>query len=118
MAKLTHKRISGSTLIEVLIAMVIIMVIFSIAIGLYYNVLSNSLSHQKLQAMKQMELIIMDIKKKGSIWEDNLKIDSIEYNLSAKGSFHPEMDILEVKASINGQSLGSIRALYKRDESQ
>ncbi|RQO80235.1 hypothetical protein DBR40_01050 [Pedobacter sp. KBW01] len=114
MGKLKGKRLSGSTLIEVLIAMVIIMVVFSIAMGLFSNVLRSGVSMRKVRVNQQLELLRQQAIKNGKIESGHQLIDSIDYECSTLKQVNGGMDILEIKATDNGAQAGSIRFLLKK----
>ncbi|MBO9675425.1 MAG: hypothetical protein J7577_18395 [Sphingobacteriaceae bacterium] len=119
MAKLKGKQLEASTLIEVLIAMVIIMVVFSMAIGLFSNVLSGGVSMRKVQIGQQMETLRMQVVESGSIGQENLRVDSVEYKISIVKQVAPAMQLLEIKANDHGTPAGNIRFLLKmNDESK
>lgn len=113
MAKLINKKLAASTLIEVLIAMVIIMVIFSIAIQVFSNVLNTGVSYKKLQVQNQLQLLSEQVRQKGYVEEESLKIDSVNYQLSTEPSDVAGITKLEIKAKLNGTNLGSIKCLFK-----
>ncbi len=113
MAKLIHKKLKASTLIEVLIAMVIIMVVFAIAMQVFGNVLRTGVSYKKLQAQSQMQLLSEEVKKNGYLEEAEVTIDSINYQLSIAPSEVAGVAKLEIKAKLNGTGLGNVKCLFK-----
>lgn len=113
MAKLINKKLAASTLIEVLIAMVIIMVVFAIAIQVFSNVLNTGVSYKKLQVQNQLQLLSEQVRQKGYVEEESLKIDSVNYQLSTEPSDVAGIAKLEIKAKLNGTNLGSIKCLFK-----
>lgn len=119
MGKLIKKKLEGSTLIEVLIAMVIIMVVFSIAMGLFSNVLSGGVSMRKVQINQQMESLRLQVAERGEIEEEHVLIDGIDYQLSTTKQANSDMNLLEIKASDHGVPAGNIRMLLKmKDENK
>ncbi len=112
MGKLKGKKLAGSTLIEVLIAMVIIMVVFSIAMGLFTNVLSGGVSYPKVRAINQMELLKNEVIQNKNVEQDHVIIDSVDYTFTSKNSGLSGIAILEIKAAQRGKLLGSLRCLY------
>ncbi len=112
MGKLNAKKLAGSTLIEVLIAMVIIMVVFSIAMGLFSNVLRGGVSYRKIQAMNQMELLKNEVLQNKRFERDHVMIDSVDYEFTSKSSAVSGIAILEIKARDRGKLLGNIRCFY------
>lgn len=113
MGKLKGKKLAGSTLIEVLIAMVIIMVVFSIAMGLFSNVLSGGVSMRKVQIKQQLESLRLQVINSGKIEQEHLVIDSVDYELIKTEQASSGTDLLEIKASDHGTPAGSIRFLLK-----
>lgn len=113
MAKLINKKLEGSTLIEVLIAMVIIMIVFAIALKVFGNVMSTGVSFKKIQAQNQLHQLSEQVKRNGYIEESAIKIDSVNYQLLAAPSEIAGISKLEIKASQNGANLGSIKCLFK-----
>lgn len=113
MAKLINKKLEASTLIEVLIAMVIIMVVFGIAIQVFSNILHTGVSYKKLQVQNQLQLLSEQVKQKGYLAEETVKIDSVNYQLSTEPSEVAGIAKLEIKANLNGTNLGGIKCLYK-----
>ncbi|MFD2581603.1 hypothetical protein ACFSR6_03815 [Pedobacter vanadiisoli] len=119
MAKLKGKQLEASTLIEVLIAMVIIMVVFSIAMGLFSNVLSGGVSMRKVQIGQQMESLRRQVMESGSIEQEHLRVDSVDYQISIVKPVAPAMQLLEIRANDHGTPAGNIRFLLKmNDESK
>jgi len=116
MAKITHKKIESSTLIEVLIAMVVIMVVFSVAMGVFNNVLSSGISLKKLQAQAQMEVLVKASREEVLIESKTVNIDSVDYRLETKPSEIRGMVLLEVSASERGTPLGNIKCLIRAND--
>jgi len=54
-----NRKIKGSTILEVIIAMVVIVVVFGIAMMIYSNVLRLSLSAKKLRAKAVLEDVLL-----------------------------------------------------------
>jgi type II secretory pathway pseudopilin PulG len=115
MGKLNGKKLEGSTLIEVLIAMVIIMVVFSIAMGLFSNVLSSGVSMRKVQINQQLESLRLQVIENGKIEQEHLVIDSVDYELIKTEQASSETDLLEIKANDHGTPAGNIRFLLKKN---
>jgi type II secretory pathway pseudopilin PulG len=115
MGKLNRKKLAGSTLIEVLIAMVIIMVVFSIAMGLFSNVLSGGVSIRKVQINQQLESLRLQVIESRRIEQEHLVIDSINYELIKTEQASSETDLLEIKANDHGAPAGNIRFLLKKN---
>jgi len=109
------KKLDGSTLIEVLIAMVIIMVVFSIALGIFNNVLNGSVSFKKVQVQQQLEILRKQMLENGKIEETHLLLDSVDYEMviGKPGDFGTVP--LEIKANYRGIAFGSIKFLIKEN---
>jgi competence protein ComGF len=119
MAKLKSKQLEASTLIEVLIAMVIIMVVFSMAMGLFSNVLSSGVSMRKVQIGQQLETLRLQVIKSGSVEQESLQLDSVDYKISVVKQAASAMQMVEIKANDHGVPAGHIRFLLKmKDESK
>ncbi|MFC1226722.1 hypothetical protein ACFE6N_23160 [Pedobacter sp. BG31] len=119
MAKLKSKQLEASTLIEVLIAMVIIMVVFSMAMGLFSNVLSSGVSMRKVQIGQQLETLRLQVIKSGSVEQENLQLDSVDYKINVVKQASSAMHIVEIKAAEHGTPAGHIRFLLKmKDENK
>jgi Tfp pilus assembly protein PilV len=113
MAKLITKKVAGSTLIEVLIAMVIIMVIFAIGIRIFGNVMRSGVSFEKIKAQQQLQLLAKEIQKEGTIASEDLKIDHIDYHFTSDTSAVKGFSKLAIQAYQQGKLLGSIKCFYK-----
>lgn len=119
MAKLTSRKLKGSTLIEVLIAMVIIMLVFSIAIKIFNNVMQSAVAVQKVKVQNQLDSIAAQVKKDGFVTEKSLVLDSVAYELVNDTSALMGIAKLEIKAKQNGRLLGSLKCLYQvKDETE
>ena len=116
MAKLVQKKIAGSSLIEVLIAMVIIMVIFAIAMRVFANVMSTGVSLKKIKVQNQLQLLSKKVQQVGYFISQHEQIDSIDYFLFADTSSTPGLSKLLIKASKDNQLLGEVKCLFKPKE--
>ena len=113
MAKLIHKRLAASTLLEVLIAMVIIMVVFTIANKVFNNVISSGASLRKVSVHHQLSRLAEEAKQSGKIEENGLSIDSVTYTYELSNGSLANVSQLEIKATEGERSLGSIKCLIK-----
>jgi len=119
MAKLKSKQLEASTLIEILIAMVIIMVVFAMAMGLFSNVLSSGVSIRKVQIGQQLETLRLQVMESGSIDQESVRIDSVDYKINVVKQATSAMQMVEIKAADHGAPAGHIRFLLKiKDESK
>ncbi|WP_410221209.1 PilW family protein [Pedobacter sp.] len=116
MAGMIHKKLKGSTLIEVLIAMVIIVVIFTVAMQVFSNVLNSGISFKKLQVQNQMEQLAYEIKQQGYLKQNELLLDSINYQFKFTDTETPGISYLEIKAAIRNKNVGVYKCLLKRKE--
>ncbi|MDN3588087.1 type II secretion system protein [Pedobacter aquatilis] len=109
MAGLKNKKLEGSTLIEVLVAMVIIMVICSIAMVVFNNVLSGGVSFKKVTAQNQINVWMKSIEDSGEFEEETVWLDSVEYRMSIKPSDFPLINVLEIKAYQRGKPIAALK---------
>lgn len=112
MAKLTHKKIAGSTVIEVLIAMVIIMLVFSIAMRLFGNVMHSGVSFKKVQVQQQLYVLAKEIQQVGFISNEVLSIDSVDYHFATDTTAIDGLAKLSIKAYQKGNLLGNTKCYY------
>ncbi len=113
MAKLMNKKLAGSSLIEVLIAMVIIMVVFAIAMRVFVNVMNTGISFKKIQVQNQLNLLSKKVQFEGYFTESHVLIDSVDYFIKADSSATPGFAKLSIKASQQNQLLGEMKCLFK-----
>ncbi len=114
MVKLIRKKLEGSTLIEVLIAMVIIVVIFTIAMQVFSNVMQTGVSFRNIKVQNQMMAIAQEVKETGIVPQETLMIDSISYELKVADEGSAGLPELEISATQAGQKLGEFRCLIKQ----
>lgn len=111
MAGLANKRLDGSTLVEVLIALVIIMVVFTIATAVFSNVLSGGVSMRQIQANTQMEKLRLHFQDSTVVDQQNLSIDSIKYQVVFMDSASAGLTLVEISATDHEKSVGKIKFL-------
>ncbi|OWK68849.1 type II secretion system protein J [Pedobacter sp. AJM] len=111
MAGLINKRLEGSTLVEVLIALVIIMAVFTIATAVFSNVLNSGVSMRRIQVNAQMEELRLHFLDTIVVDEQRLYIDSIEYHVSFLDSASASVTRVEISATDHGKSAGKIQFL-------
>ena len=117
MVGMIRKRITASTLLEVLIAMVIIMAVFTIAIKVFNNVMASGISFKKVRVHGQLDVLATEARQNGVIGDREIAIDSIVYSYSIYPSGIENLSQLEIKATENGKLLESIKCLVKNDGS-
>jgi hypothetical protein len=83
--RMVMKRLTASTLTEVLVAMVIIMIISAIAIGIQVKITTGGKSLSQIRARQEMEALLKTDFEKNE-WNDGeeIMIDSIVYRTSIK----------------------------------
>lgn len=113
MAILIKRKLEGSTLIEVIIAMVIIMVVFVIAMKVFANVFKTGVSFKNIQVSNQLNILCKKVQTSGYIDNNRVKIDSVDYELIEKESEVKSVSFLEIRASQKGRSMGTIKTLFK-----
>jgi Tfp pilus assembly protein PilV len=116
MARLIRKKVEGSTIIEALIAMVIIMIVFAMAITLFGNIMNTSVSIKKIQVQNQLDLLCKQVQKDGYVKDDQLSIDSVDYEFLTDTSSAAGISRLVIKATHNEQLFGTIKSLFKIKE--
>jgi Tfp pilus assembly protein PilW len=118
MAKLTRKKVSAGTLIEVIIAMVIIMIVFGIALKIFSNVLFGGVSYQQVSVQNQLDILATEVKDKGFVANELVVLDSINYHFLTDTSAILGISKLEIKAVRNDKQLGKINCLYQVKENE
>ncbi|TKC12047.1 hypothetical protein FA048_00055 [Pedobacter polaris] len=113
MARLIKKKIAGSTVIEVVIAMVIIMVVFVIAMKVFANVLNTGVSFRNIKAQNQLNVLSKKVEELGYVANGQVQIDSVNYELVEKESDVKNMASLEIKATQQGKLIGTVNTLFK-----
>ena len=112
MVRLIKKRLEGSTLIEVLIAMVIIVVIFTIAMQVFANVMRTSISTTQIKVEHQMRAIAKEIKFKGDGQDETRILDSVRYELKITPSVSEGLSQLEISAIQGEHEIAKYRCLF------
>jgi Tfp pilus assembly protein PilE len=116
MGGIINKKLKGSTLIEVLIAMVIIMIIFAIAMQVFSNVLNTGVSFKKIQVQNQLQLLAQEVKEKGYLEQNDRQLDSVNYQLTTTLSEVEGVSKLEIRATQQGKNLGNLKCLFQLKE--
>jgi Tfp pilus assembly protein PilE len=113
MAQLIKKKIAGSTVIDVIIAMVIIMVVFVIAMKVFANVLNTGVSFRNIQVQQQLNVLSKKVEELGHVENNLLQIDSVNYELIEKRTEAQQVSSLEIKATQQGKLIGTVKTLFK-----
>ena len=113
MVRLVKKKVAASSLIEVLIAMVIILIVFTIAIKIFNNVVSSSVSFRNVKVQSQLDLLAKQVEDIGYVETEVLQIEDISYEFVVKMSEVNDVAELEIRATQTGKFIGSIRTLFK-----
>ena len=74
--KIFKKKIKGSTLIEVLVAMVIVLVVYSIAMMIFLNIKRSANTGLKSIALLELDNVVIETKKKFSFIDEDYKTES------------------------------------------
>ena len=112
MVRLIRKKLKGSTLIEVLIAMVIITVVFTIAMQVFFNVMNSGVSLRKIAVQNQMRAFSQEIKEKGFVLGETRMVDSVRYELKTLAMPSPSLMQLAIVATQQGKNIGEFRCFY------
>lgn len=121
MAAIKQKRLAGSTLIEVLIAMVIIMAVFSIATAVFSNVISSGVSVKRIRTNAEIEKLRLQVLNDSTFIDQHFNIDSIGYEVKFLEGTVSGATIVEIEANDHGKAIGKIKFLmqnkngYKKD---
>jgi len=114
MAKLSMRKLSASSLLEVLIAMTIIMAVFVMGMFIYARVTHSQFSTRQLVAQQRMQAIIQDCIDRRNLENKKISFDSISYLISVqKFNEYPDLRVIHVTASQNGDDLGELRKVVK-----
>ncbi|NTE04305.1 hypothetical protein G6M26_06495 [Agrobacterium tumefaciens] len=111
MAGLADKRIEGSTLVEVLIALVIIMAVFTIASAVFSNVINGGISMRQIRINAQMEKLRLHYLDSTAVDQQSLTVDSVEYHVIFTDSVSADITRVEINAVDQGKSSGKIKFL-------
>ena len=112
MVRLATRKLEGSTLIEVLIAMVIIVVIFTIAMQVFANVMQTGVSFKKLQVQQQLRILAQEVKMGKQVNEEFVIIDSIAYEFELLPLRQVGLSQLHIVALQQGKKISELRCLF------
>lgn len=94
--KLTvSSKVSGSTLVEMLIAMVTIVVIFGIAMMIFSNVTRSSVAMKKIRAQAVLNDLLQKALSSPVISNDSFVLDGLQVEQTAK-PYHDDPQLTEV----------------------
>jgi competence protein ComGF len=115
MNKAVRKKISASTLPEVLIAMIIIMAVFTVAITIYSRITFSGVSVTDTQAHGVMNQMVINGIEENKWEEQTLVLDSIHYqkSISPYKDFK-DLFIFQVTAKREQKTIGTIRQIVKK----
>ena len=107
------KKIKGSTLIEVLVAMIIVMVTFGIAMAIFINVSSSDRHVQKLKAQLLLSEVAIRTKAENSFIDATIELENITLNKTITSYREiPGLNILLLEAfDINGKKVAERKEL-------
>ncbi|WP_423147021.1 hypothetical protein [Rubrolithibacter danxiaensis] len=112
------KKISASTLIEVIISMVIIMAVFSVAMGIYIKIMNSGASTTSRKMQIIMRGIVETSIQNKSWGEEVLEKDSVilRKTLIPYNQQYTDLYLLKVVAETEGGKKDSIQQVIKKDE--
>jgi type II secretory pathway pseudopilin PulG len=87
--------VNASTILEVVIAMVLIVVVFSIAMMIFANVTSSSLSVKKIRAQAVLHEALLNAEKKGDSTSLSLNIEDFRIEQAIK-PYHQTNQLYEI----------------------
>jgi len=117
MVKIATAKVSGSTLIEVVIATVIILAVFTVAIGIFTKVTQSGYSVSRTSARQQMETIIDQSIRDLDYVDEILEADSIDYEKSVVPySGYDDLLLFQVEARQGATTIGKLQKVVRREE--
>ncbi|MBB2144009.1 hypothetical protein GM921_00800 [Pedobacter sp. LMG 31464] len=106
-----NKKLSASTLVEVLVAMLIIMIVFAIASKIYLNSFMQIPSYTKLMVNQQLEHQLQQIQAGEIAIIDEVTIDEIVYHYEISESQIDGLKLIEITATQEQQIISKIKGL-------
>lgn len=70
-------KVSGSTLMEVLVAMILLLIVFSVAMMIFANIARSSVNSQQILARAVAELELQRTKREKLFTPDQIPVDSL-----------------------------------------
>ncbi|MDB5012337.1 MAG: hypothetical protein JWQ25_539 [Daejeonella sp.] len=111
-----NQKVSGSTLVEVLVSMVIMMIVFSIAIGIYAKVTTSTVSITKQKIQLQSATIIQQSINEHNWSDQTFLMDSLQFEKKViPYSGYEDVVEIQVEALNQGISQGIIKQLVKQE---
>ena len=106
-----NKKISASTLVEVLVAMLIIMIVFAIASKIYLNSFLQVPSYTKLRVEQELENQLQQIQTGEMIPMEDVIIDGVIYQSLISDSQFEGLKVIEIKALQEEKVVSKIKGL-------
>lgn len=117
MARIITAKISGSTLIEVVIATVIILAVFTIAMGIFTKVTQSGYSVSRTSAHQQMQYIVEHAIRDRNYEDERLQTDSIDYDKTVVPyTGYEDLLVIQVEARQGMTTIGKIRRITRKEE--
>lgn len=117
MAKIATAKVSGSTLIEVVIATVIIMAVFTVAMGIFIKVTQSGYSTSRTSAREQMQYMIDQSIRDRNYEDETRELDSIDYE--KKVLPYPGYDdllLMQIEARQGATIIGKLSKIFRRED--
>ena len=105
-------KVSGSTLVEVIVALLIIMITFSAAMMIYVRVTTSSASSTAVRVAAEMESIVQRAEQLQDWGNEQVELDGITYTKTV-ADYRTFTDLKEIRvdAKQEGRQLNSIRRI-------
>jgi len=117
MAKIISTKVSGSTLIEVVIATVIILAVFTLAMGIFIKVTQSGYSVSRTSARQQMQYIVDQSIRDRDYEDEILEADSIAYEKTVVPySGYDDLLLIQVEARQGATTIGKLRKIVRGEE--
>lgn len=114
MARL-NRKVSASTLLEVIISLVIIMAVFTAAIAIYAKISTSELSLSRRQAQQQMQEMIQEVKEKKDWENETLQVKDIIYEKEITAyADYSDLYQVKIKAFQNEKLISSMKEVIKK----
>lgn len=117
MAKIISTKVSGSTLIEVVIATVIILAVFTFAMGIFTKVTQSGYSVSRTSARQQMQCIVDQSIRDRDYEDEILEADSIAYEKTVVPYLgYDDLLLVQVEARQGVTTIGKLWKIVRREE--
>ncbi len=115
MVRIIKKRITASSLIEVLVALLIIMIVFAIASKIYLNSFIQVPSYTKIAVNQQLDDLMLKAKAGTISTADSISIDSITYHFRLTATAYTDsLNNLEITAKQQQKIIGKLNGLVPK----